>query len=335
MLRRKFLGVIGLAATMLFAGTAAAGDAKKTLNFGIISTESSQNLKKIWVPFLEDMEKKTGFEVKPFFAPDYAGVIEAMRYDKVDLAWFGNKSAMVAVDRSGGEIFAQTVDVSGNPGYWSLLVAHKDSKLNSVEDILANAKDLSFGNGDPNSTSGFLVPSYYVWTKNNVDPKRIFKRVLNSNHQTNLLAVANKQVDFATNNTENWSRLEKTNPEKLKNVKVIWKSPLIPSDPIVWRTKLNDETKSKIKNFIMNYGVEGDDVVAEKEKLAALGWAPFRDSSNDQLLPIRQLSLFKDRNKVAQDEKISAEEKAAKLKEIDAQLDSLNQKMAAISKKES
>jgi phosphonate transport system substrate-binding protein len=335
MLRRKFLGVIGLAATMLFAGTAAAEDAKKTLNFGIISTESSQNLKKVWLPFLADMEKKTGFEVKPFFAPDYAGVIEAMRYDKVDIAWFGNKSAMVAVDRSGGEIFAQTVDVTGNPGYWSLLVAHKDSKLNSVEDILANAKDLSFGNGDPNSTSGFLVPSYYVWTKNNVDPKRIFKRVLNSNHQTNLLAVANKQIDFATNNTENWSRLEKTHPEKLKNLKVLWKSPLIPSDPIVWRVKLDDETKSTIKSFIMDYGVKGDDVAAEKEKLAALDWAPFRDSSNDQLLPIRQLSLFKDRNKVAKDEKISAEEKAAKLKEIDAQLDSLNQKMAAISKKAS
>ena len=109
----------------------------------------------------------------------------------------------------------------------------------------------------------------------------------------------------------------------------------IPSDPIVWRVKLNDETKSTIKSFIMDYGVKGDDVAAEKEKLAALDWAPFRDSSNDQLLPIRQLSLFKDRNKVAKDEKISAEEKAAKLKEIDAQLDSLNQKMAAISKKAS
>jgi len=334
MLRRQFLGAVGFAAAMLLTGSALAGShsEQKTLNFGIISTESSQSLKKIWLPFLEDMEKKAGMDVKPFFAPDYAGVIEAMRYDKVDVAWFGNKSAMIAVDRSGGEIFAQTVDVTGNPGYWSLLVAHKDSPLNSVEDIIANAKDLSFGNGDPNSTSGFLVPSYYVWTKNNVDPNRIFKRVLNANHQTNLLAVANKQVDFATNNTENWARLEKTHPEKVKNVKVIWKSPLIPSDPIVWRVKLDDETKSKVKTFIMDYGVKGDDTVAEKEKLAALGWAPFRVSSNDQLLPIRQLSLFKSRNKIERDDTLSADEKAALLKQIDAQLEQLNKKMAAIAK---
>ena len=62
---------------------------------------------------------------------------------------------------------------------------------------------MSFGNGDPNSTSGFLVPSVFVFGANNVDPKTCFKAVTNANHETNLMAVANKQVDFATNNTEN------------------------------------------------------------------------------------------------------------------------------------
>jgi len=100
-------------------------------------------------------------------------------------------------------VFAQTVDNEGNPGYWSLLITHKDSPLNSVEDVLQSAKDLTFGNGDPNSTSGFLVPSYYVFAQNNVEPKKAFKRVTNSNHETNALSVANKKVDFASNNTEN------------------------------------------------------------------------------------------------------------------------------------
>ena len=98
----------------------------KELNFGIISTESTQGLKGQWTPFLDDMSKKMGVRVNPFFATDYAGVIQAMRFGKVDVAWFGNKSAMEAVDRAGGEIFAQTVDVSGNPGYWSLLITHKE-----------------------------------------------------------------------------------------------------------------------------------------------------------------------------------------------------------------
>lgn len=321
----KKLAIVAVAGSLL---PVAAHAEKKEINFGIISTESTQNLKEIWTPFLSDMEKKTGFKVNPFFAPDYAGVIQAMRFGKVDIAWYGNKSAMEAVDRSGGEIFAQTVDSEGNPGYWSLLVTHKDSPLNSVEDALKNSKDLIFGNGDPNSTSGFLVPSYYVFAKNNVDPVKAFKRVVNSNHQTNLLAAANKQVDFATNNTENYRRLQKTNPDAVKNIKIIWKSPLIPSDPIVWRKELPETMKSKVYEFFMTYGTTGD--ANETAVLEALQWAPFRASSNDQLVPIRQLVLFKNRVKIQGDDKLSAEDKAVKLAEIDAQLGELNRKAAAL-----
>ncbi|MEQ5801651.1 phosphate/phosphite/phosphonate ABC transporter substrate-binding protein [Halomonas sp. H10-9-1] len=126
--------------------------ADEALNFGIISTESSQNQADQWQPFLDDMSRELGREVKPFFATDYAAVIQAMRFDKVDLAWYGNKSAMEAVDRAGGEIFAQTVAHNGAPGYWSLMITHRDSDLDSVEEMLERADELVFGNGDPNST---------------------------------------------------------------------------------------------------------------------------------------------------------------------------------------
>ena len=65
------------------------------INFGIISTESASALEKSFAPFLSDMSKSLGVTVKPFFASDYAGVIEAMRFNKVDLAWFGNKSCLL------------------------------------------------------------------------------------------------------------------------------------------------------------------------------------------------------------------------------------------------
>ena len=207
------------------------------------------------------------------------------------------------------------------------MVTHKDSPLNSVEDVLNNAKDLVFGNGDPNSTSGFLVPSYYVFAKNNVDPKKAFKRVINSNHQTNLLSAANKQVDFATNNTENFRRLEKTNPEAVSNIKILWKSPLIPSDPIVWKKDLPEPVKAKVYDFFMTYGIDSKEELAILE---GLQWAPFRASSNDQLVPIRQLALFKDRAKIEADDKFTAEEKATQLAAIDAQLGELNRRAAAL-----
>lgn len=61
-------------------------------------------------------------------------------------------------------------------------------------------------------------------------------------------------MDVATNNTENLDKLKTSAPEKLKELKVIWKSPLIPGDPIVWRKNLSETTKDKIYDFFMNYG---------------------------------------------------------------------------------
>lgn len=315
-----------LAASALLAGSLAgmAHADQPVINFGIISTESSQNLKSIWEPFLKDMSQQTGYQVKAFFAPDYAGIIQGMRFDKVDIAWYGNKAAMEAVDRAHGEIFAQTVAASGAPGYWSLLIANKDSKIDSVEDMLANAKSLTFGNGDPNSTSGYLAPGYYVFAKNNVDPVKAFKRTLNSSHEVNALAVANKQVDVATFNTEGMERLELTQPEKARQLKVIWKSPLIPGDPLVWRNNLSDEQKNKLRDFFFKYGANAE----QKKVLADLQWSKFQPSDDDQLLPIRQLELFKQRTDVANNANLGAEEKAAKLKALDEELAKLEKRMA-------
>ncbi|HBO4020432.1 TPA: phosphonate ABC transporter substrate-binding protein [Pseudomonas aeruginosa] len=315
-----------LAASALLAGSLAgmAHADQPVINFGIISTESSQNLKSIWEPFLKDMSQQTGYQVKAFFAPDYAGIIQGMRFDKVDIAWYGNKAAMEAVDRAHGEIFAQTVAASGAPGYWSLLIANKDSKIDSLEDMLATAKSLTFGNGDPNSTSGYLVPGYYVFAKNNVDPVKAFKRTLNSSHEVNALAVANKQVDVATFNTEGMERLELTQPEKARQLKVIWKSPLIPGDPLVWRNNLSDEQKNKLRDFFFKYGANAE----QKKVLADLQWSKFQPSDDDQLLPIRQLELFKQRTDVANNANLGAEEKAAKLKALDEELAKLEKRMA-------
>lgn len=303
-------------------GTAQAAD--QEINFGIISTESSQNLRSTWDPFLKAMSEKTGMKIKAFFAPDYAGIIQGMRFDKVDVAWYGNKAAMEAVDRAGGEVFAQTVAANGSQGYYSLMVAHKDSPINSVEDMLKNAKNLTFANGDPNSTSGYLVPGYYVFAQNKVDASRIFKRALNGSHEVNALSVANKQVDIGTFNSEGMERLEITAPDKAAQLKVIWTSPLIPSDPMVWRKNLSADDKATLREFFMTYGDQPD----ELKVLEGLQWGKFRAADDDQLLPVRQLELFKQRSDVANNDKLSDGDKQAKLKELDEQLAKLEQRMA-------
>lgn len=287
------------------------------VNFGIISTESSQALKESWTPFLADMEKSVGIKVNAFFATDYGGIIEGMRFNKVQIAWHGNKSAMEAVDRANSEIFVRVVYKDGTQGYHSYMAAHKDSSLNSVEDVLKNAKNLNFGIGEPNSTSGFLVPSYYVFALNKVEPKTAFKSVRGANHETNILAVANKQVDASVFASDAWERVSQRRPEIAAQLKRIWTSPLIPSDPMLWRKDLDADVKKKVKAFFLAYGKTDP---REKEILAKLTYSAFVESNNDQLKPIRQLEYFRERTKITADERIPAGEKQTRLTEIDRKL---------------
>lgn len=308
----------------------APAQAVEEINFGIISTESSSNLKTMFNPWLEEMQKQTGLKVNAFFASDYAGVIEAMRFGKVHVAWFGNKSAMEAVDRADGEVFAQTVPADGEPGYYSHIIVHKDSPFQKLEDILKCDQTLDFGIGDPNSTSGFLVPTTFIFSAQNINPKECFKTVRNANHEANALAVANQLVNAAANNSENLARLEKTSPEARAKVRVIWTSPLIPSDPLVWRKDLDDATKKKLADFIFGYGNSGNAEADAKAKeiLKGMTWAPFRKSDNSQLLPIRQMEISKEMAKVEADTSLSDEAKKAKLDELKAKAAEIEKQIA-------
>lgn len=304
------------AAVALGLGVSAAN--AQDINFGIISTESTQNLKADWQPLIDDMAKQTGLKIKAFFAPDYAGIIEGMRFNKVHVAWLGNKSAMEAVDRANGEVFAQMVNADGTQGYYSHLIVHKDSPHKTLDDVLKNGKSLSFGNADPNSTSGFLVPGYYAFAQNKIDVKTHFKIVRSANHETNALAVANKQVDVATNNSENLEKIQERQPEKFKDIRIVWTSPLIPLDPLVMHKELPDAAKAKIRDFFYNYAktdAREKEIVMKISKLSG-----FKPSSNAQLMPIRQLDLFGKRNRIEGDATLADADKKTRLADIDRQL---------------
>jgi phosphonate transport system substrate-binding protein len=313
-----------LAAAAITLGGFAQAQEVKELNFGIIATEKAGALKQMWEPFLDDMSKAVGVKVNGFYATDYAGIIEAQRFNKVHIAWYGNKSAIEAVDRSNGEVFVQFVDLDGTPGYYSYLITHKDSGITSLDQVLKNGKDMTFGIGDPSSTSGTLVPSYYVFTLNNLDPKTHFKVMRSANHEGNFLAVLNKQVDVATSNSEMTQKMKEKSPEKLDQIRILWTSPLIPRDPLVYRKDLPASLKKKIQDFTVGYGKDE----REKEILKNMyRLAGFKASTDAQLLPIRQLELFKDRKKFENDAHMSEADKKAKFAEIDAKLADLAKQM--------
>jgi len=328
-MRRLSLIGAALAAAIGVAAPARA-ETPTEINFGVISTEASVNQKKNWDPFLAAMEKATGLKINAFYSTDYAGVIEAMRFNKVQIAWYGNKSGMEAANRANAEVFAQVVARDGSTGYYSHIIVHKDSPYTKLDDILKCDKSLDFGIGDPNSTSGFLVPTSYIFAANNIDPKTCFKTIRNASHQANAMAVAHKQVAAATNNSEDLQRLEATAPDARKEIRIIWTSPIIPLDPLMWRKDLDPAVKTKLYTFLMSYGRIGtaEERDAAKQVLANLIWSPFHPSSDAQLLPIRILEANKAVMKIQGDDKMSAADKAAQIAALQAEIKTYNEQAA-------
>lgn len=295
------------------------------LDFGIISTESQDNLKTQWEPFLDAMEAEIGRPINGFYATDYAGVIEAMGAGKIQLAWYGGKSYIEAAERSDAEAFAQTVNADGTKGYYSHLITNKGNPIlenidveagNGDQYVVENAGELTFAFNDPNSTSGFLVPSFYVFAQNGVNPNEAFEElVFAGSHEATAQAVANDQVDVATNNSESMLKIEQGDPEAFENIQIIWTSPVIPSDPVAYRSDLPDCLKDEIKDFFYSY--------KDAAVLEPLGWQGFDPAADEDWNTIRELDIGRQMMEVQNDETLSPEEKQSQLDELNKQLEAL------------
>lgn len=290
MIRRSVLAAFALfALSACGQGDAESSGEPTTINFSILSTENSQNLQEMWEPFLADMEKSTGYQIKPFYASNYTSLIEAMRFNQVQVGWFSNQSGLEAVRRADAEVFARSSDPSGVDGYQSVVIVNAKSRL-TLEDLLRCDRSLTFGLGDAKSTSGTLAPMTYLFAPRNIDPQTCFKTVRTANHEANLLSVSGGLLDAATNNTTNIKRMERQRPQIVRNIRVVWSSPTIPEDPILWRKDLDPAAKEKIRAFLLNYGTgTGPEAERQRAILTRLDFGVFQPADENHLLPVREM----------------------------------------------
>ncbi|PVM89734.1 phosphate/phosphite/phosphonate ABC transporter substrate-binding protein [Caulobacter radicis] len=294
MIRRSLIAGLALSTLALAAcsGPSEAPASKDTVTFSILSTESAQNMEGYWKPILQDMEKQTGLKVKPFFSSNYSSLIVAMGAKQTDLGWFSNQSGLEAVRRSNGEVFARTFDPSGVDGYKSVVIVPKDSKL-TLEALLKCDKSLNFGIGDKKSTSGTLAPMTYLFIPAGKKPETCFKTVLTGNHQANLFAVANGKLDAATNNSTSLRLNAERKDGQSDRVKVIWESPTLPEDPIIWRKDLDPVVKEKLRQFFLTYA-QGDspEAAKQRENLRRLSIGGFKPADDSHLLTVREMEAL-------------------------------------------
>src|SRR5678815_1004669 len=128
---------------------------------------------------------------------------------------------------------------------------------------------------------GASVPVTYLFARKGIDPQTCFRTVKAANHEANLFAVGNGVLAAATNNTASMDRMAmlKTDIAKrtIDSVEIIWRSPRIPEDPMIWRKDLDPALKKKIADFMFSYGV-GDtpEAAGQRAVLARIQTLPFK-----------------------------------------------------------
>lgn len=273
------------------------------LVFGIINVHSSERSRAMWEPILDDLSRALGRPVSLRLFGDYAGVVWALGSGDIDLGWMGNKAAIHAVDTAGAEIFAQKLGRNGEAGYRSYLIAGPTTEVADFAAVLAVAKTNRRDDGgrrprlalgDPNSTSGTLIPTYHLFRPSGIGLNGLFRAVTRGGHEENFMAVASGAADVGTISSTAFDSMCVVEPLACARLRVIWRSPPIPGDPLLWRRGLKAETRAGIRGFFLRYGehagAEGG--ASARENLARLGASSFRASDNEQLIPVREIEDY-------------------------------------------
>lgn len=220
----------------------------KVLHMGLIPTEDSQNMRESFKPMIAYLEKKIGVKIEPFVAADYSGVIRAMRSKNLDFAWYGPFSYVLAAKEAGAEAFAVEVREGGGAFYKSIIVAHRDSGINTLEDI----KGKNFAFVDPASTSGNLFPRAQ-FKKLGIDPEKDFKgAIFVGGHEAAEMAVKDKMVQAAADDDIYYNLMVSKGQISPDENKIIWESDPIPGSPLAYRKDLPEDVKMKIKDAVLN-----------------------------------------------------------------------------------
>ena len=284
------------------------------LTFGLITPRNAELTLKNWNPFVERMGVAAGV---PITAQTYATAAELVKDfvdGKIDLAWLGNAGALEIVEAGKGSVFAVKVN-QGKTSYRSSLIAHRDSPIRSLDDVLRQAPQLVFGDGDVKSVSGHIVPMYFAFVKKGVnDPGKLFKEIRRGSHEANLLATSRREVDVATNNSTEIDNLRTNKPEQAALIRVVWESPEIPESPMVWSDSLPSSLKGRIAAFTERFGAidpEEKGILWNIDKLTG-----FRKSTNRQLVTIADIEMFTARQRIINDAGLSGEARLQKVEEV-------------------
>ncbi len=260
MLKKALLSAVAL---ISLAGAAMAEDLKE-FRVGILGGENEADRLRNFQCLVEKLPAAIGVEkVSLFPAADYDGVVQGLLGGTLDYAELGASAfAKVYLAKADAvEPILTTVQTDGSTGYYSIMVARKDKGYTKLEDL--KGKKLGFADAD--STSGYLVPLVTLPAAiGGVSVKDYFSETgFGGGHENLVLEVLKGTYDAGTTwgsgvgefkegyTSGNLRKMVDKGVLNMDDLVELWRSPLIPNGPIVVRTSLNADMKTKFKEFMV------------------------------------------------------------------------------------
>ena len=260
MLKKTLFSAVAL---LSLIGGAKAEDLKE-FRIGIMGGENEADRLRSYQCLADKLPAVLGVEkVSLFPAADYDGVVQGLLGGTLDYAELG-ASAYAKVhltNASAAEPILTTVQTDGSKGYYSLMVARKDSGITKLEDL----KGKKLGFADPDSTSGYLIPLVTLPKAIGMPVKEFFAETgFGGGHENLVLEVLKGTFDagttfgsgvgdFKTGYTSgNLKKMVDKGVLNMDDLVELWRSPMIPNGPLVVRSSLNDDMKSKFKQFMLD-----------------------------------------------------------------------------------
>ncbi len=249
------LMILVIAASYLMTcAYAADNSANQPLRIGLVPSDDMVEILEKFQPVQDYLENELGMEIETFRATDYSAVVEAMRSGKLDVAYFGPFSYILAAERANASaIIAGGDNATGEVGsYHSLIIANKKSGINSIDDLKAKSKETTFAFVDPASTSGNLIPRGYLFSEG-IDPDKDFKEsIFAGGHDAVGLAVQSGKVHAGAIYDTGFNRMVDSGALNPEEVTIIWTSEPIPKSPLAVRGDMDPELAKRIQQAFLD-----------------------------------------------------------------------------------
>lgn len=245
---RKLVGTLlcVLSLWLLTGRPASADETPKKLVVGLLPTESAPTVLRLNEPLRVYLEKKLGLPVELVVGHNYAATGEAIRFNRLDIAYLGPVTYILRSRSVKLQPFARPSHEAVGPTFQAVIIVPADSKAKTLEDLKGG--EIAFG--DPASTSGTWVPRYQLLEAGLVSGRDYTLRSLGA-HDAVALAVANHKAAAGGLSMPIYQRLLREGKIDPKATRVLAESPAIPEYMWTFREGLAPALKDKIRQAFL------------------------------------------------------------------------------------